>query len=465
MSRTPRGCPGTRRTGLGRRHGRRSGAARPPRRRATRCGCRSTPASFADRGDGAPCLILQAQDISARRSAEAQLQHIAFHDSLTGLANRARFHEQPGAGDRAQRRPIRRARFAVMYLDFDRFKLINDTLGHSVGDEFLVHGRAAHRAARAPERHGGAAGRRRVRDPARRRRVARRMTMALAERLQDALREPLSGRRHRGQHQRQHRHHLQHRRLPHARRGAARRRHRDVPRQGRPAGALRAVRRRAAIAGVRPGAARSATCARAIDDDQLMLAYQPIYDLIDGRIVGFEALVRWQHPERGTVDPDIFVPVAEESGLIGALTEHILARACRQLRLWQPARWRQPPPAHAGQPFGSGPEQQRTRHAGGHDPADQWPGGLAADAGDHRKQADDRIDRRDGYPDAPARHRRGHQRRRLRHRLLIAVVPVDAADLQPEDRPLVRAPDGQGREGHRDREGRGRPGQRRSARR
>ena len=71
------------------------------------------------------------------RSAESQLQHIAFHDSLTGLANRARFREALAhAIARTQADPARA--FAVMFLDFDRFKLINDTLGHSVGDQFLV---------------------------------------------------------------------------------------------------------------------------------------------------------------------------------------------------------------------------------------------------------------------------------------------------------------------------------------
>ena len=92
---------------------------------------------FSEPGASAPCLILQAQDITARRKAEDGLHHIAFHDSLTGLPNRRRFHEHLAlAVERALHDP--REAYAVMFLDFDRFKLINDSLGHSAGDEFLA---------------------------------------------------------------------------------------------------------------------------------------------------------------------------------------------------------------------------------------------------------------------------------------------------------------------------------------
>ena len=95
-------------------------------------------AFFTETTSEAPCLILQVQDITARRQAEAQLQHIAFHDSLTGLPNRSRFHDTAGAGARRASRDDPQRHFAVMFLDFDRFKLINDSLGHAVGDDFLV---------------------------------------------------------------------------------------------------------------------------------------------------------------------------------------------------------------------------------------------------------------------------------------------------------------------------------------
>ena len=82
-------------------------------------------------------LIVQAQDVSARRRAEAELFHNAYHDNLTQLCNRVHFDEQLNrAIARVQRHPEQR--FAVMYLDFDRFKVVNDSLGHKAGDELLV---------------------------------------------------------------------------------------------------------------------------------------------------------------------------------------------------------------------------------------------------------------------------------------------------------------------------------------
>ncbi|OYU65445.1 MAG: hypothetical protein CFE45_44235, partial [Burkholderiales bacterium PBB5] len=93
---------------------------------------------FTEPGAAEPCLILQAQDITARRRAEAGLQHMAFHDALTGLPNRRRFMEVLSGALQRQRHARPPHQFAVMYIDFDRFKLVNDSLGHNIGDELLV---------------------------------------------------------------------------------------------------------------------------------------------------------------------------------------------------------------------------------------------------------------------------------------------------------------------------------------
>ncbi|HYS12020.1 MAG TPA: EAL domain-containing protein [Burkholderiaceae bacterium] len=283
---------------------------------------------------GEACLILQVQDITARRRAEGRLQHIAYHDGLTDLANRSRFNEcLMQAIDRCEEHP--RCQFAVMYLDFDRFKLINDSLGHGAGDEFLV------KVARRIQEHvrptdivarlGGdefAILTENVVDEAH--------VVVLAERLQEVLRKPflISGTEIAtsasiG--------------ITFSRLGYR------TPDE---------VLRDADIAMYHAkacGKARYAifdACLRDQVTDQLHLegdlrralesgtgglsvSYQPIYRLATNELVAFEALARWNHAERGPVDPTVFIPIAEESGLIVPLTYWVIEESCRQLKAWQ----------------------------------------------------------------------------------------------------------------------------------
>jgi diguanylate cyclase (GGDEF)-like protein/PAS domain S-box-containing protein len=292
---------------------------------------------FSEPGATAPCLILQVQDITARRRAEEGLHHLAFHDSLTGLPNRRRFHELLGqAVTQLNHTGAANDAYAVMFLDFDRFKLINDSLGHSAGDEFLVQVSQRIRDGLRPHdvvaRLGGDEFAVLVRHVEHERAV-----VSLAERLMDALRQPF---------------HVAGTELMtsasigitfsalgyvspedvlrdadtamYKAKGAGKARyalfdtslHTEVADRLRLEGDLR----------------------RAIDDGRLGVAYQPVYDLVgphSPRLAGFEALVRWNHPQDGSISPAAFLPIAEEAGLMIRLTDFVLHCACRQLREWQ----------------------------------------------------------------------------------------------------------------------------------
>ena len=287
---------------------------------------------FSDRGVTEPCLILQAQDITARRDAEAQLQHIAYHDSLTSLANRIRFGAcLAQAIERCKR--DKRWQFSVMYLDFDRFKLINDTLGHSAGDRFLMM--VAQRI-RLQVRPGDTVGRLGGDEFAI---LVENLghedaTLAMADRLQRALAQPyqLDGTQVNSSASIG----ITFSSVGYDTPG-------DVLRDADIAmyRAKAAGRARIALfdASLRAQLAAQVNMERdlrhAIEAEQLSLAYQPIYRLADGTLDSFEALVRWQHPELGPVPPATFVPIAEDSALIGALTNWVLSSACAQIKAFQ----------------------------------------------------------------------------------------------------------------------------------
>ena len=289
-------------------------------------------AFFSEADSAETWLILQLQDITARRRAQADLHYIAFHDSLTGLPNRHRFHEHlTRAISRARADP--QHEFGVMFLDFDRFKLINDSMGHTLGDEFLIQ---VSRRIEENVRPGDMVARLGGDEFAvlAEHRASARVVVALADRLLDALRRPF-------------------------RIGET-----DITTSasiGITFSALgydapEEVLRDADIAMYKAKAAGKARYAlfdsslhtevakrlrlegdlrRALTNNELSVDYQPLCDLGSGKLVGFEALVRWHHPEFGTIGPAAFIPVAEESGAMVQLTDFVLHRACRALKRWQ----------------------------------------------------------------------------------------------------------------------------------
>lgn len=287
---------------------------------------------------GGPMFIATLRDITEQKLTHAAVLHQATHDSLTGLPNRALFDDRLDQAIAEAERE--RHRVAVLLVDLDRFKSINDTLGHAAGDDLLIGvAQRLRRVVRASDTVARMAGDEFV--------LVMRKLRAVddvarpARKLLEALGRPLD---------------VQGQALPvtaslgiavypeHGRdrptllkrADAALYRAKDRGRNGF------AVFDPAMIEQASERALLEADLRRSLSRDELALVYQPQFDIATGRPVGLEALLRWTHPSRGSVAPDCFIPLAEETGLIGTLGGWVLNRACRDLAEWRRRRVRVP---------------------------------------------------------------------------------------------------------------------------
>jgi len=402
------------------------------------------------------------QDVTDRRMAEDKIRQLANFDALTGLPNRRQLIWRAERAIEQARRMGHEV--GLLLIDLDRFKVINDTLGHAAGDELLMEvgrrlracvrhsdqvmegmlesvGGRSHRTLEAVGRLGGDEFVALLPEVADERDAER-----VAQRVLDAMREPIfiAGQEC----------------FVTASVGIAiyprdgltmadLLRNSDVAMyavksQGRNASALYTPM----LAGRgREKLELESALHKAIERDEIVLHYQPKIDVRGARMVGAEALMRWQRGDK-LVPPGDFIPLAEETGLIVPLSEWALREAARQAKVWQlnfgfsdSIAVNLPNRLFERSDLVEHIHVRALRSGRAHPPMRQrlWRAAPCDPAGDHRDRPDEGFAERHPGPAPPQRGGRGDLDRRLRHRLFIAGLPHHPADLRGEDRPQLRA--------------------------
>ena len=269
------------------------------------------------------------QSLQQLRDLEAQLRHQAYHDPLTALANRSQFIERVEMALEFSVADV--SRLAVLFIGIDDFKVVNDTLGHPVGDELLVALAGRIKTVLGPEDAAARLGGDEFGvlldcpDPG--------IAEDVAEAVLEAIRKPivLDGNE------------LQVRASIGIAMGDTGRWADELLRNADVAMATAKTSGKNRVQRFDPHMHVAvierheliADLQRAVDRDEFELHYQPIVDLASGKVCALEALVRWNHPVRGVVPPDHFIPAAEETGLILPMGRLILQKACAQAKDWQ----------------------------------------------------------------------------------------------------------------------------------
>ena len=274
--------------------------------------------------------MLKAEN-EERKKAERRMTYLAQYDDLTGLANRVLFREQlQAAHGRAERYS---QQFALMFIDLDKFKEVNDNLGHDIGDQLLRHvGQVFADVVRAGDTAARLGGDEfaliigQLDQP--------KDAVMVAERVLERLVAPLSLGGHAVQigasigisiypENAQTPDELLKQAdmaMYQAKEEGGNTFHFYVEAMQEEVSRLRGLERDLAVA---------------VNDKRLTVYYQPKVDMRSGKVVGAEALVRWPHEEQGMIGPDVFIPMAEKSGLINALGDFVLEQACQQHSLWR----------------------------------------------------------------------------------------------------------------------------------